>query len=112
MRLRVQIVDESSKLNLNLTRPPNVNAWRAGKNPNPNQSLPFQSWKAALGQLLTGRGLDEKIADSVADYWDRLYDAAYGQGTNPVGGTPGAGNPTPGRSGQTSQTPTPGAPNG
>jgi len=108
MRLRVQIIDESSKLNINLTRPPNVNVWRTAKN-NQNQVPPFQSWKTALGELFGARGVPAEAAENVADYWDRLYSDAYGQGGTP-GSTPGV-NPTPGATGQNPLAPTPGAPN-
>ena len=102
MRLRVQILDEGSKLNLNLTRPLQPAQWRAAKN-NPNSVQPFQAWQSALGTLLAGRGVDNAVAESVADYWDRLFELKYGA-ANQANQTPGV--PTPGAPGP---TPTPGA---
>ena len=79
MRLRVQILDESGKLNLNMTRPQNVNQWRSAQN-DPNGTHPqfFQAYQNVLNTLLTERGVDPQIADEVANYWDQLYQAQYG----------------------------------
>ncbi len=92
MLLKVQIIDESGKFNINLTRPRNVPQWRAAQqNPNAAQQ-PFQSAKEALRNLLQGRGMDPQVADAVADYWDRVLEANFG----PAPAAPGAEN-TPGR---------------
>lgn len=94
MRLRVEIVDEGGKLNLNNTRPPNVNLWRYTQT-NPKAPMQvFQSWNNALGMLLESRGADPQITEGVTDYWNRLYELVY---QNPSGGLPGqaAAQPTP-----------------
>jgi len=102
MRLRVQIIDEGGKLNINLTHPRNVGQCRA---PQQNLNSPtvqlFQAWTIALGNLLGGRGASPEVAENVAVYWSDFCQAAYGS-TGP-GGLP---NSTPGR---TTGTPTPGA---
>jgi type II secretory pathway component PulK len=81
-RLRVQILDESSKVNLNMTRPQTVNQWRAART-NPNTPQLFQAWRTVLGTLIEGRGVDPSAADALADYWDRLYELSVGP--EPVG---------------------------
>ena len=94
-RLRVQILDESSKLNLNMTRPQTVNQWRAAR-ANTNTSQLFQAWRTAFGNLTGGRGVDPTAVDALADYWDRLYEISAGPapvGTPQPGGA--AGEPTP-----------------
>ncbi|GIW43002.1 MAG: hypothetical protein KatS3mg077_0284 [Candidatus Binatia bacterium] len=91
-RLRVEIWDESGKLNINLTRPQTQAEWRAGRsNPNPEQAPQrYQSWLFALGRLLGGRA--ESVA-ALDDYWNQLFELYFGPVTNP--GAPG-GTPTPG----------------
>jgi type II secretory pathway component PulK len=106
MRLRVRIVDEGGKLNINLTRPMNVRqvvaAVRAGPNGPPTQ--PFQFWTTALGNLLVERGASPDIADAVSQYWLQLFQIAFptalggqaGVGGNPGQGQAVAGTPSPG----------------
>ncbi len=106
MRLRVQIVDEGGKLNINLTRPPRVQelvtARRAGPNSPPTQL--FQFWTTALGNLLAGRGASPDIADNVTQYWTQLFQIAFpgalsgqpGLGATPNQGQGAIGTPTPG----------------
>jgi len=102
MRLRVQIIDEGGKLNINLTRPRTPGQCRAPQqNPNSPTVQLFQAWTTALGNLLEGRGASPEVAEYVAAYWSELCQAAYGST-----GTGGLPNPTPGR---TTGTPTPGA---
>jgi len=106
MRLRVQIIDEGGKLNINLTRPRSVQQWRAAQLTNPNSPTvqPFQSWTTALGNLLEGHGGSPEIAENVATYWSQLYQAAYGSAA--TGGLPNQGYLNQAR---TTGTPTPGA---
>jgi type II secretory pathway component PulK len=108
MWLRVQIIDEGGKLNINLTRPRTVQqvtaALRAGNN-SPAVQV-FQSWTTALGNLLEGRGASPEVAENVAAYWVQLFQAAYPSlaglspdSTNQATSTPApwsAGTPTPG----------------
>jgi type II secretory pathway component PulK len=91
MRLRVEILDEGGKLNINLTRPPNVNIWRYTLL-NPNNQVPavFQSWGLALVQLLQERNVDPDVADSLTEYWNQLYANAYGAQLANGAGQPGA----------------------
>jgi general secretion pathway protein K len=95
MRLRVQIVDEGGKLNINLTRPRTVQQWRAGQMVNPNGAPAqlFQSWTTALGTLLVGRGASPEIADAVTQYWNQLFQAVF---PGAVPGQAAVGTPTPG----------------
>ena len=106
MRLRVQIVDEGGKLNINLTRPRSKQECLIAQNPNPNNQQAtqlFQAWTTALGNLLVGRGASPDIADAVTLYWSQLCQIAFPQ-TLPGQPTPGAtpypgsavGTPTPG----------------
>jgi general secretion pathway protein K len=104
MRLRVQIVDEGGKLNINLTRPRRpqdlLAAQRAGANSSPTQL--FQFWTTALGNLLAGRGASPDIANAVTQYWSQLFQIAFpgmfaGQpGLGATSGQTAAGTPTPG----------------
>ncbi|MFI5394505.1 MAG: general secretion pathway protein GspK [Candidatus Binatia bacterium] len=104
MWLRVQIIDESGKLNLNLTRPRSVVEWKAARNVNPNAQNqfqpPFKRWTTALGNLLGGRGASPQIAETVSEYWDQLFQTLAGSGSPGIPGQPAV--PTPGL------TPTPG----
>jgi len=107
LRLRVRIVDEGGKLNLNLVRfrsPEEWKRWRTAQDGDPKtKPQPLESWRAALGRLLEGRGLDPIIADEVLDYWDRVFEARYpnliaSRATPGASGTPTAvANPTPGQ---------------
>jgi type II secretory pathway component PulK len=99
MRLRVQIVDEGGKLNINLTRPRYVQQWRTAQLANPNDPTRqlFQSWTTALGNLLAGRGGSPEVADAVTGYWSQLFQAAF----------PGAVSGQPGLGSQAAGTPTP-----
>jgi type II secretory pathway component PulK len=95
MRLRVQIIDEGGKLNLNLVRFRSQREWTNWRNTRDGdpktQPHPLVDWKTALEQLLSSRGLDPEIADQVLDYWDAVYQARFPQ----VSGGPVT---TPGRS--------------
>jgi general secretion pathway protein K len=104
MRLRVQIVDEGGKLNINLTRPRRLLDWLAAQRANPNSppTLPFQFWTTALGNLLAARGASPDIADAVTQYWSQLFQIAF---PGALGGQPGLGA-TPGQAAV--GTPTPG----
>lgn len=110
MLLRVQIIDESGKLNINLTRPRSVNDWRMGQTPqNPSaqsQSQPaFKRWTTALGNLLEGRGASPQIGDAISQYWDQLFQTLAGSGTPGQPGSVPTPNRTPASQGA---TPTPG----
>jgi type II secretory pathway component PulK len=93
MRLRVQILDESGKVNINMTRPRNPAEWRTwrtwkDKGGNP-QAIPLpEAWKGVLVSL----GVGEDAADQLLEYWDRLYASQFGDPAQPgvPGATPGA----------------------
>ena len=110
MRLRVQIIDEGGKLNINLTRPRTVQQVIAAQKAGPNSPAvqPFQSWTTALGNLLDGRGASPEVAQNVGAYWEQLYQAAYPSlagGLSTGSANQSANTPGPGSTG----TPTPGA---
>jgi type II secretory pathway component PulK len=106
MRLRVRIVDEGGKLNINLTRPRTVQQWLASVKAAPNSppTQLFQFWTTDLGNLLGARGAPPDIADAVTQYWSQLFQIAFpgalagqaGVGGNPYQGPTAVGTPTPG----------------
>jgi len=81
MRLRVQIVDEGGKLNLNLVRfrtPQEWTNWKKTRDGDPNtQPHPLIDWKTAFETLLAARGLEPTIADQVLEYWDAVFQARF-----------------------------------
>jgi general secretion pathway protein K len=93
MRLRVQIIDEGGKLNLNLTRPRTPFEWRQAQNPENTNPPVFKRWTTAVGNLLESRGGSGEVADAISDYWSRLFQALSQTTTNPGQAT---GTPTPG----------------
>jgi general secretion pathway protein K len=102
MRLRVQIIDEGGKFNMNLTRPRNAGEWLAARQPPPQGAnaaprlKPFQMWNQALARLLQGRGVDPQVADGVNDYWDNVFALSIGQlPAGPAGSGSVSGTPTP-----------------
>ncbi|MCX8071515.1 MAG: type II secretion system protein GspK [Candidatus Binatia bacterium] len=95
-RLRVEIWDESGKVNINLTRPQTQAEWRAGRlNPNPEQAPQrYQAWLFTLGRLMNSR---PEAITALDDYWNQLFELYFG----PIGSPNMPGT-----------TPTPGAPAG
>jgi general secretion pathway protein K len=112
MLLRVQIIDESGKLNINLTRPRSIPEWKAAQNASSNaqtqSQLPFKRWTTALATLLAGRGASPQIGDAVSQYWDQQIQALTGSGIPAQSGSASTPNPTPAIQGA---TPTPGITN-
>lgn len=93
MRLRVLIIDESGKLNINLTRPRTINQALIAQKANPSVQPPvFQSWTLAAGRLLEGRGAPAEITDAITDYWFKLFQASLP--VQPAGAQPHV-QPTP-----------------
>ncbi len=77
MRLRVQIIDEGGKININMTRPRRLQEWQTaqkqgGANPNALQ-LAFQTWTTAVARVLEGRGASPQIGDAITAYWDQIF---------------------------------------
>lgn len=69
MRLRIEIFDESGKLNLNLTKPQNDQEMQLALE-DPTRILGFQRWRFAFERLLEEEGLETEIAQRLYDYWD------------------------------------------
>jgi len=95
MRLRVQILDESGKVNINMTRFKVVTEWKTWvtwKNQGANeQNMPLrEKWKSVIVAL----GLPSSQGDAIMDYWNQLYQSQAGNpGATP--GTPGSLTPLP-----------------
>lgn len=92
MRLKVRIVDEGGKLNLNLVRFQNVNEWNRWRStrdadPKTRQGMPVELWRSAFEQLLANQGLNPTIADQVLEYWDAVFQARF-PSVNPGGAVP------------------------
>jgi len=106
MRLRVQIIDEGGKLNINLTRPTTVAEWKRMLNATAQNPAPTlaQVARDALRQLLLAQGADPQAGDAQAgdaqaedeleDYWNRLFTSVYGDPNSPQPTAP-PGTPTP-----------------
>jgi type II secretory pathway component PulK len=91
MRLRVRIVDEGGKLNINLTSPrskPECLSLQAPNSNNQQATQLFQFWTTALDNLLAGRGASPDISAAVYQYWSQLCQIAFPQ---PLPGQPGSG---------------------
>lgn len=80
MRLRIEIFDENGKLNLNLTKPRNINEYNA-KLEDPTRFLLFDMWRAVFERLLENQGIEPEVAIRLYDYWDQTIDAALQSGT-------------------------------
>jgi type II secretory pathway component PulK len=105
-RLRVEILDESGKINLNLTRPQTQAEWRAGRsNPNPEQSPQrYQSWLFTVGRIFEGHGARPDAIVALDDYWNQLFELYFGPA---AGQGPATGTPTPGAGALPTLTATP-----
>ncbi|HXQ23599.1 MAG TPA: hypothetical protein VN812_18110 [Candidatus Acidoferrales bacterium] len=96
MRLRVQVIDEGGKLNINMTRARNANEWiTARKNANGPHPFLFQSWLQALAGLLGSGGVDAEAAEGVSEYWDNIFTMSLGQNPGPLPPGQPSGTPTP-----------------
>ncbi len=97
MRLRVEIWDESAKINVNLTRPQNQNEWRLGNMAADPRSAPqrYQSWLFALGRVLQARGIGEDLILALDQYWSQLYEVYFGPLSPAGSGSGAAATPTP-----------------
>ena len=103
MRLRVQIVDEGGKLNLNLVPPHDQNEWKKWRATPSNRPKDLVARQEALQRLLTSRGgvdaeTAEQIVESLNAFWEErmlgnVSSGDTGKGTAP---TPPAGTAPPG----------------
>jgi type II secretory pathway component PulK len=96
MRLRVQIIDEGGKLNLNAVAFRNKNEcdnWNNLPEGDPKRAqLEFR--RSMLEALLTDRGVPPEVVDDIFAYWSSLCQARFGNAS--AGPTPLAGaGPTP-----------------
>lgn len=99
MRLRVEIWDESGKININNTKPQTPQEARLIRedlnSENPRRQRRPQQWVDALANLFEARGASRDAAFSIEDYWIMAGDAYP---ANVPGQTPTAGQaatPTP-----------------
>lgn len=66
MRLRIEIFDESGKININLTRPKNLQELENLKPEAPPISF---IWGRALGRLLEANGVNPDVVERLDEYW-------------------------------------------
>jgi type II secretory pathway component PulK len=66
VRLRIEIFDESGKININLTRPRNLQELENLKPENPPV---FVAWQGALRRLMEANGVDPDAVERLSDYW-------------------------------------------
>lgn len=96
MRIRIQIVDESGKLNLNGTRPTIREYKDSLTNPDPEVLQSFRVVQVALKKLIEMVGGDPAAADRLDEYWGQLIETRFASAVNgpqaAAGATPG---PTP-----------------
>ena len=71
MRLRVQILDESGKFNVNLTRPATTQQWQQWHD---NPDIP--SGLKVFERLCAASGVDASAVDGLMDYWHNALAAA------------------------------------
>lgn len=75
MRLRIEIFDESGKINLNVTRP----TLNELENQDPARpALPF-IWQRVLQRLFEARGVDPNAVERLAEYWARKLEESQEQ---------------------------------
>ena len=77
MRLRVEILDEGGKLNLNMTRPnsiADINRW-FDYSDEKRESGSTYAWATAIQRLLEAKGVDTVVAENMVnglmEYWAR-----------------------------------------
>lgn len=81
MLLRIEIFDESGKLNINLTKPRNQAEYDS-KVEDPTRFLLFDMWRIAFERLLESQGIDPEAATRLYEYWDMRIDAALSGGAD------------------------------
>ncbi len=72
LRLRIQIFDESGKVNINLTRPANL---EEAELPDPTRPPLFYAWEEVLQRLLEGNGIDPIAVERLHEYWKQKMEA-------------------------------------
>jgi type II secretory pathway component PulK len=84
MLLRIEIFDESGKLNINLTKPRNQNEYTS-KVEDPTRFLLFDMWRIAFERLLESEGIDPEAAQRLYEYWDLRIEEALNAGADAEG---------------------------
>lgn len=87
MRLRIEIFDESGKINLNLTKPQNEQEMQLAQE-DPTRILGFQRWRFAFERVLEEEGFEPELAQRLYDYWDMRLQQVLSGG---AGGDDGGG---------------------
>lgn len=86
MRLRVQILDEGSKFNVNFTRPNTTQQWQQWHD---NPSTPTAL--TVFERLCQARGVELHVSDALMDYWHNALAAAdQAVAGSAPGATPGS----------------------
>lgn len=72
LRLRVEIFDETGKININLTRPQNLQEIDVLDPANPPL---FYAWQEVLSRLFESRGVDPIAVERLGEYWKQKMEA-------------------------------------
>jgi type II secretory pathway component PulK len=107
MRLRIEIFDESGKMNINLTRPRNL---QEAELPDPANPPLFYAWQGVLRRLMEANGIDPETVERLNDYWKQKLEEnaeSVDEASNTEGGgrqpTPNPQNPDQEQSGESAQ---------
>jgi len=85
MLLRIEIFDESGKININLTKPRNINEYTS-KLEDPTRFLLYDMWRMVFERVLQNEGLDPDAALRLYEHWDTQIDAALNSGATDADG--------------------------
>ena len=85
MLLRIEIFDESGKININLTKPRNINEYTS-KLEDPTRFLLYDKWRMVFERVLQNEGLDPDAALRLYEHWDTQIDAALNSGATDADG--------------------------
>ena len=88
LRLRIEIFDESGKLNINLTRPANLDE---AEIQDPAHPPVFYSWQGVLQRLLEAKGIDPVAVERLSEYWKQKL-AAHAEEAAAAANTENPGN--------------------
>jgi len=90
MRLRIEIFDESGKININLTRPRNLQEL---ENLKPEAPPMFFIWQRALGRLLEANGVNPDVVERLDEYWKQKLEE-NAEAVDEAASTEPGGNPS------------------